>query len=566
MTSVVNELRHWSDHLPRDVRAAGFDPVRGRSLIEAWRAQWDERPRHTVLVDARSGRSASAAELQQRSAIAASRLRGAGVQPHDRVAISGAASLDYVVAYIGVLRAGAVAVALNSAYTEREVLAILDDARPVLAITDGAAMAGWITRWAERHAPTLQVTSPQLAGLPSSSASADRIDSAGPDDHALLVYTSGTTGSPKGVPLSHANLLASAEAVRIAWRWEPADRLALALPLFHLHGLGVGLHGTLVTGATAVLFDRFEPGAIIDAVSGGASMFFGVPTMWSRLAAHPRVGQLAGLRLGVSGSAPLPADLHAAIARLTGHPPLERYGMSETAMLVSIPYDGERRAGSVGFPLPAVDVRLAPTASGADEIEVRGPNVFAGYLDRPDATAAAFDGSWFRTGDLGEVDADGYLHIVGRSKELIISGGYNVYPREVEDVLRLCPGVHDAAVVGVPDAEWGERVVAFVVCDEAAVAPSDAALAAWSGERLAPYKRPRRWERIDTIPRNSMGKVQRKRARHLDGRRDLTAGRRRVLDGRTRLRDAAARQAGPENAPPSSVVAVGPTVEAWSSS
>jgi malonyl-CoA/methylmalonyl-CoA synthetase len=232
-------------------------------------------------------------------------------------------------------------------------------------------------------------------------------------------------------------------------------------------------------------------------------MFFGVPTMWTRLAGNPRIEELSTMRLGVSGSAPLPADLHRSIAQRLGRPPLERYGMSETAMLTSNPYDGERRAGSVGFPLPGVEVRLV-TADGPSEIQVRGPNVFAGYLDRPDATDEAFDGSWFRTGDLGEVDADGYLHIVGRSKELIISGGFNVFPREVEDVLRACPGVVDACVVGVPDDEWGERVTAFVVGDH-----DEEVLRVWAAERLVTYKRPRRWERIDDVPRNSMGKVQR---------------------------------------------------------
>ncbi len=518
----ATSLRPWSDHLPEHIAPGGLDLVGGRSLVDSWAAQWAARPAQVVLVEAASGRVVTAAELDDLSATAARRLQAARVRPGSRVAISGAASVDYVAAYVAILRAGAVALALNTAYTEREVLAILDDARPVLAITDAPAMAGWMAAWAETRSgarsggsrtATMPVVSPSLHGLPVPAAgdTDDPIDRAVPGDHALLVYTSGTTGAPKGVPLTHANLLASAEAVRIAWRWEPDDRLALALPLFHLHGLGVGLHGTLVTGATAVLFDRFEPAAIIDAIGGGASMFFGVPTMWNRLAAHPRIRELGALRLGVSGSAPLPADLHAALAELTGQAPLERYGMSETAMLVSNPYDGERRAGSVGFPLPAVEVRLTGgatcTPSGTQEIEVRGPNVFAGYLDRPDATAAAFDGEWFRTGDLGEVDADGYLHIVGRSKELIITGGYNVYPREVEDVVRMCAGVDDAAVVGIPDPEWGERVVAFIVVGGAR--PTDAELAAWAAARLAPYKRPRRWERIEAIPRNSMGKTQR---------------------------------------------------------
>ena len=497
------ELLPWSDHLPADVDAATLDLVDGRSLVDAWRARWDEAPGAPALIDGTPGgerRTVSNEELDERSAVAARRLRAAGIAHGDRVLIAGTTSVDYVVAYLGILRAGATALAVNSAYTEREVRAIASDARPAAVISDQAM----IRDASAAVAPTRFATHPSLVGLPGPDDGAT-IDTAGPHDGALLVYTSGTTGTPKGVPLTHANLLASAEAVRLAWRWQPDDRLVLALPLYHLHGLAVGLHGTLVTGASALLQDRFDPDAVVDAMSGGATMFFGVPTMWTRLAGNPRVEELSTMRLGVSGSAPLPADLHRRIAELVGRPPLERYGMSETAMLTSNPFDGERRAGSVGFPLPGVDLRLAPGAGdGPGEIEVRGPNVFAGYLDRPEATAEAFDDGWFRTGDLGDVDADGYLHIVGRSKELIISGGFNVFPREVEDVLRNCPGVVDACVVGVPDHEWGERVTAFVVGGA-----SDDELRAWTTEHLVAYKRPRRWERIDDVPRNSMGKVQR---------------------------------------------------------
>ncbi|MEO5898674.1 MAG: AMP-binding protein [Ilumatobacteraceae bacterium] len=531
-------LRPWMDHLPAGTAATGLDLVGGRSLIDAWTTQWRADPGQPTLVDATStgdGRMVSAAELDERSAAAARRLAAAGIGVGDRVLVSGATSVDYVVAYLGVLRVGAVALLVNSAYTEREVAVIAADARPALAISDQPAMAAWL----DAVVPGTRATSPALEGLPPATTNEETnatIDTVGADDGALLVYTSGTTGVPKGVPLSHGNLLASAEAVRLAWQWTPQDRLALALPLYHMHGLGVGLHGTLTAGATAILFDRFDPGAVIDAVGDGvtsghgghagrggrggrerrrATMFFGVPTMWNRLAAHPRLAELGALRLGVSGSAPLPADLHAAIAASTGRAPLERYGMSETAMLVSNPFEGERRAGSVGFPLPQVEVRLAERPGGAAEIEVRGPNVFAGYLNRPDATAACFDGIWFRTGDLGEIDDDGYLHIVGRSKELIISGGFNVFPREVEDVLRACPGVVDAAVIGVPDPEWGERVTAFVVLAPGAAGLDgaggidDATLAAWAADRLVGYKRPRRWERLDAIPVNAMGKVQR---------------------------------------------------------
>ena len=278
----------------------------------------------------------------------------------------------------------------------------------------------------------------------------------------MIGYTSGTTGSPKGAVLSHANLLAGSESVGLAWRWAPADRLVLALPLFHAHGLCVGLHGTLLAGASAVLLPRFEADAVLDAArEHEASMFFGVPTMYHRLAQSARVSELARLRLCVSGSAPLPAELHRSLAERGGQQVLERYGMTETLMLVSNPYDGERRPGSVGFALPGVELRLSDDGEG--EIQVRGANVFAGYWDRPQATAESFVDGWFRTGDLASIDADGYVTILGRSKELIISGGLNVYPREVEEVLLSHPDVAEAAVVGTPSDEWGEVVTAFVV-------------------------------------------------------------------------------------------------------
>jgi malonyl-CoA/methylmalonyl-CoA synthetase len=255
----------------------------------------------------------------------------------------------------------------------------------------------------------------------------------------------------------------------------------------------------------------------------GATLFFGVPTMYHRLASSPHLADLRGLRLAVSGSAPLPADLHSGVAAGSGQRVLERYGMTETVMLVSNPYEGERRPGTVGFALPGVSVRLAPREGSVSkapgpsvgakpeaelsEIEVTGPNVIAGYRNRPDADAEAFtDDGWFRTGDLGELDDDGYLRISGRAKELIITGGYNVYPREVEETLRAHPAVADAAVVGAPSAEWGETVVAFVVASDAVEA---ADLEAWCAERLASYKRPRAWRFVDTLPRNAMGKILR---------------------------------------------------------
>jgi malonyl-CoA/methylmalonyl-CoA synthetase len=294
--------------------------------------------------------------------------------------------------------------------------------------------------------------------------------------------------------------------VRLAWRWTDADRLVLALPLFHVHGLGVGLHGTLLAGASTVLLARFEPDAVFDAIAGhDATLFFGVPTMYSRLAASARVGELGALRCCVSGSAPLPASLHEQLATSAGVQVLERYGMTETIMNVSNPYDGERRAGTVGFPLPGVEVRLADTTA---EIQLRGPNVFPGYWRRPEATAESFtDDGWFRSGDVGAFDDEGYLSIVGRAKELIISGGYNVYPREVEDVLLTHDGVREVAVVGEPSDEWGETVVAVVVPAREAVDAD--ALLAFAADQLAPYKRPRRIRFAAELPRNALGKVLR---------------------------------------------------------
>jgi malonyl-CoA/methylmalonyl-CoA synthetase len=385
----------------------------------------------------------------------------------------------------------------NTAYRAREIAHIVGDARPKAALVDGDDRAGWV-----RAAGSETLVLGPGVDLPDHVP--PPLDGPAPEDPALIGYTSGTTGSPKGAVLSHANLLAGSESVRLAWRWAAADRLVLALPLFHAHGLCVGLHGTLLAGASAVLLPGFEVDAVLDAAGGHeASMFFGVPTMYHRLAQSPRVSELARLRLCVSGSAPLPAELHRALAERGGQLVLERYGMTETLMLVSNPYDGERRPGSVGFPLPGVELRLSDGREG--EIQVRGANVFAGYWDRPQATAQSFADGWFRTGDLGGIDADGYVTILGRSKELIISGGLNVYPREVEEVLLSHPDVAEVAVVGTPSDEWGEVVTAFVV--PAGEQGTEESLLAFAAEQLAPFKRPRLLHFVDSLPRNALGKV-----------------------------------------------------------
>ncbi|MFO0687213.1 MAG: AMP-binding protein [Myxococcota bacterium] len=438
--------------------------------------------------------------LAEATAIRAGRLARLGLARGDRVLVSAESSAELVLAYVACLRLGLVVVPTNTAYGARELAHVLRDAEPAAAIVDDPERRALVAELA----PAVHRLSPALE-LPDGPTPA--LEVAAPGDPALLCYTSGTTGVPKGAVLRHRHCLASAEALRLAWRWNAADRLLLALPLFHMHGLGVGLHGTLHCGASAVLFESFRPDAILAGIDDfAATLFFGVPTMYHRLAAHPEARSLARLRLCVSGSAPLPASLHAALRAVSGQVVLERYGMTETLMLVSNPYDGERRAGSVGLPLPGVEVRVAGERR---EIEVRGPNVFDGYWRRPDANAEAFtaDG-FFRTGDLGRIDADGYVTLDGRAKELIISGGFNVYPREVEDVLRDHPAIEDVAVVGEASAEWGERVTAYAVAKEALELD---ALRRWVGDRLAPFKHPRALHCVEALPRNALGKVQKHR-------------------------------------------------------
>jgi malonyl-CoA/methylmalonyl-CoA synthetase len=487
-------MPEWVVHLPAGADPDEYDPLARRSLPAAWARQWAAAPDRRILHDAVRG-WVTAAELEEASRTVAGRYAQAGLEPGDRVVFSTGASIDLVVAHVAAYRSRLVVVPTNTAYTEREVAHVVTDARPRAAVVDDPTRGEWVQA---AGGGDVVVVGPDV-DLPEGAPPA--LDTASPEDPAQIGYTSGTTGAPKGAVLSHGNLLANSEALERAWRWTAGDRLVLALPLFHAHGLCNGLHGTLLAGASAVILPAFDPDAVLDAARDhGATMFFGVPTMYHRLVRSPRVAELGRLRLCVSGSAPLPADLHRELEAATGSVVLERYGMTETNMLVSNPYDGERRAGTVGFALPGVEVRLADD----DGVEVRGPNVFGGYWQRPGADAEAFtaDG-WLRTGDLAERDEDGYLRILGRSKELIITGGYNVHPREVEDVLAAHPDVTEVAVVGVPSDEWGETVVAYVVGR-----PDPDALLAHAAAQLAPFKRPREIRYVDALPRNALGKVQ----------------------------------------------------------
>src|SRR6266498_5960035 len=488
----------WAVHLPDGMDPAGVDLLAGRSLAAAWGRLAAAEPRRPVLWQAERGWR-TRGELDEASRVVAARLHRAGLRPGDRLACSAASSLEVVVVHLAALRLGLVMVPANPAYSERELAHLVGDAEPRAAVVDDPSRAASVRR---AGGGDVLLLSPDVE-LPEGNAPA--LDQAGPDDRALICYTSGTTGAPKGALLSHGNLLAGAESVRLAWRWSADDRLVLTLLLFHVHGLAVGLHGTLLAGASAVLLPRFDADAVLDAVAEhDASLFFGVPTMYARLAASPRVAELGRLRLCVSGSAPLPSALFERLAEQCGQRVLERYGMTETLMNVSNPYQGERRPGTVGLPLPGVELRL----SAEGEVLLRGPNVFSGYWRDPDASAAVLDpDGWFRSGDLGRLDERGYLRIEGRSKELVISGGYNVHPREVEEVLQAHPAVAEAAVTGTPSEEWGEVVTAWLVM--AGPPPEQEELLAFAAERLAPYKRPRLVRFLDALPRNALGKVQR---------------------------------------------------------
>ena len=439
-------------------------------------------------------------------------VRGVGVG--DRVLVQVPKTPQAVALYLACLKVGAVYTPINTAYTEPEVAYFLADAEPALFVASDDSMgAGGVP------VETLDAAGGgSLAALAAASqpvaATTPREDA----DLAALIYTSGTTGRAKGAMLSHGNLFSNAATLCDCWGWRGDDVLLHALPIFHVHGLFVALHCAFLTGTPVIFLPRFDVGAVVREMAR-ATVLMGVPTFYSRLLAQPEfdAAACAGMRLFISGSAPLTAQTFAAFEERTGKRILERYGMSETVMISSNPLDGERVAGTVGFALPEVEVRIAdangkPLPRGeVGGIEVRGPNVFAGYWRMPEKTAAEFraDG-FFVTGDLGEMDADGRIAIVGRSKDLVISGGYNVYPKEVEALLDDMPGVVESAVVGVPHADFGEAVLAVVVAEEhVGTAQVDAFLKG----RLARYKQPKQVVRVPELPRNAMGKVQKQALR-----------------------------------------------------
>ncbi|MDB5453892.1 MAG: malonyl-CoA synthase [Caulobacteraceae bacterium] len=442
-----------------------------------------------------------------------------GVMPGDRVAVQVEKSAEALLLDLACVRAGAVLLPLNTDYKTAELDYFVGDSQPAVIVGAPARAAefeGLAARHGVAHALTLGTDGAsgslleQALAQPAEFADVDR----DPSDPAAILYTSGTTGRSKGALLSHGNLASNAATLTDLWRFTEADVLLHALPIFHTHGLFVATNIVLTARASMVLLPRFDVDEVFRLMPKATTMM-GVPTFYVRLAADARLTRqaTAHMRLFVSGSAPLLAETHRQFADKTGQAILERYGMTETNMNTSNPYDGERRPGTVGPPLPDVDLRIVDAATGAPlpqgeigMIEVKGPNVFAGYWRMPEKTAQEFrpDG-FFITGDLGVLDADGYVFIVGRGKDLVIAGGYNIYPKEIEGEIDAIPGVVESAVIGVPHKDLGEGVVAVVV---GAPELTEAGILAAIAERLARFKQPRRVILVDELPRNAMGKVQ----------------------------------------------------------
>ncbi len=491
-----------------------------------------------------NGRIFTFEEIGGLSNLYVDRLRALGIQRGDRVAVFAETCPELIPVFIGHLASGVIHVPINPRYKADEARHLLEDSGAVAVLTSDAGDAGDAGDDCrrildeildERRPPHLREVISLSSVFPSSPSKKSSSFSSpkqgffpeppSDDDVAMLIYTSGTTGKSKGVALSHRALEENTRAVMDLWRFTERDRLVLALPLFHVHGLCLGVAGALLTGFTLLLEERFDAARVVEAFEReGATSFMGVPTMYVRLLeyleAHPEgAAALRRARLFTAGSAPLPAADFRAFQEKTGHAILERYGMSETLFTLSNPHGGERRPGTVGLPVPGCSVRLVddeglePPVGELGEIQVKGSGVMNAYWRRPDATAAAFRDGWFLTGDVARRDADGYVTIVGRSSiDIIKSGGFKISAREIEDVLRRHPSVKDAAVVGLPDRVWGQRIAAALVLVE----PRDAdaakraceEIAAFASSCLADFKQPRDLRAVPELPRNALGKVQ----------------------------------------------------------
>ena len=498
-----------------------FDAIRQASRPDA------------IFVETTDGRTWTYADMLDQSGRMAAALDTLGLRPGDRVAVQVEKSPEALILYLACVRAGAIYLPLNTAYTLAEIEYFLEDSEARIVVCASRNRDG-VRAIAEKSGALVETLDADGSGSLTNLARDEEPDfinaTRGPDDLAAILYTSGTTGRSKGAMLTHDNLLSNAATLRDYWRFTAEDRLIHALPIFHTHGLFVASNVVLLSGASMYFLPRFDADDVLRLMRHSTVMM-GVPTFYVRLAQHEGLTRdaTATMRLFVSGSAPLLAETHRAFAQKTGHAILERYGMTETNMNTSNPYDGARVAGTVGFPLPGVSLRITdpetgkPLADGeTGMIEVSGPNVFKGYWRMPEKTQAEFraDG-FFITGDLGKIDEQGYVHIVGRGKDLVISGGYNIYPKEVEAEIDAIPGVIESAVIGVPHPDFGEGVTAVVVPKPGAGIDEEIVLHGLK-DRLARYKQPKRVLFIEELPRNTMGKVQKNILRETYGNLYMT--------------------------------------------
>jgi len=483
------------------------------------------------MLTAPDGAVATYGDMDARAGAMASAFAHAGARAGDRIVVQVEKSFDNVAAYLGALRGGFVYCPLNTAYTDEEVAYFLGDAEPAIFVCDPARMNA-LSAVAKSAGVDCLMTlggagKGTLCDAANNARDAAPVHARHADDLAAILYTSGTTGRSKGAMLSHRALQSNALALNALWGFSGDDVLLHALPVFHIHGLFVALHTAMLSACEILFLPRFEISAVRNALPR-ASLMMGVPTFYTRLLDDERFDRAATahMRLFVSGSAPLSAETHAAFETRTGHKILERYGMSEAGMIASNLLDGDRIAGTVGFALPGVDIRITDgdganlPANDPGNVEVRGDSLFSGYWRMPEKTAEEFRGDWFVTGDIGALDESGRLTLSGRAKDLIIAGGYNIYPKEIETVLDAVEGVSESAVIGAPHKDMGEGVVAVIVGDVGDDTIRKAA------EALARFKRPRRYYRLDALPRNAMGKVQKQvlRERYLDAFTDGETG------------------------------------------
>ena len=472
-----------------------------------------------VAVETDTGLNYSWRDLERSTAMMANLLQSLDLPAGARIAVQVEKSVEAMMLYLATLRAGYVFLPLNTAYQSAEIEYFIGNAEPSVVVCSSKNF-GWVSKIAFKAGTQNVFTldddrTGSLLERAAHCSDRHEVVQRGADDLAAILYTSGTTGRSKGAMLSHGNMLSNALVLKDYWAWEPGDVLIHALPIFHVHGLFVAIHGALINGSKMIWLARFDPKLVVQKLPE-ATVFMGVPTLYVRLLAEPGLTREAcrHMRLFVAGSAPLLIETFTEWQERTGHTILERYGMSETAMLTSNPYKGERRGGTVGFALPGVSLRVQddagqPLPTGEiGGIQVKGPNVFKGYWRMPEKTKEEFtaDG-YFKTGDVGKIDERGYITIVGRSKDLIISGGYNVYPAEIEGYINDMPGVAESAVIGVPHPDFGEVGVAIVIAKAGATLDAEQIIARLKAQ-LANFKIPKRCFIVGELPRNTMGKVQ----------------------------------------------------------